>query len=374
MHMLRSFPGLKTILFLPAVLVLLAGCRDPQPPASPAIRPVRAVKARLFSRTDTFVFSGTTKAWRSAELSFRIPGELLQLPVEVGSFLQTGDLVARLDPRDYATRVRALESQWAGARAALTEAELRFVRYKKLRASGSIAVSALDTAEAAYKGAQATVKALANSLTKARDDLADTRLDAPFSGYITRKYKDNFETVSAGMPIVTLQDFSRMEVVVGIPDTIMAKGGVDTGIQCTVSAFPDHVFAARIKELARDADPITRTFKLTVIFDKPDDLAITPGMTAEVHLHAINQRPGTVMVPETALFPRGKGSRVWVINGTTHTVSSRPVTIASLNAEGAVLFGDLEPGELVVTAGTNSLSEGQKVRILDHGPGHRGAS
>ena len=351
----------------------LVGCEEKAVSVQPVIRPVRTMTVQEVREKDARVFSGKTKAVRSAELSFRVPGEIQEFPVRVGQKLGTGELVAVLDPRDFRTRIASIKSQLAGAEAALKQAGLSYRRYGELYVAGSVAKSGLDQAEAAYKGAEARVQALGQQLRKAQDDLRDSRLKAPFAGFVTARHVDNFETVGAGRPIITLQDTSAIEVVVGIPDTLMAHRDSIESVTCTLAPFPEQSFPARIKELSLDADPGTRTFALTVVFSRPEGVDLAPGMAADVRLDFSDDTGAGVLVPETALFSAdGENSMVWIVDEAGAVVRRRMVTAKKVQEGGVLITSGLAPGDVVVTAGANSLSEGQQVRLLETGPAHRG--
>ena len=351
----------------------LVGCEEKAVSAKPMVRPVRTMTVQDAQQGSSRVFSGKTKAVRSAELSFRVSGEVQEFPVRVGQKLEPGVLVAALDPRDFRTKVASITSRLAGAEAARKQAGLSYRRYGDLYVAGSVAKSVLDQAEAAYKGAEAQVEALGQQLRKAQDDLRDSRLKAPFGGFVTAKHVDNFETVGAGRPIVTLQDTSAIEVEVGIPDTLMARRDDIMSVTCTLAPFPGQKFPARVKELSLDADPGTRTFALTVVFDRPKGLDLAPGMAADVRLQFNDDTGHGALIPETALFSvDGKNSMVWIVDTAESVVRRRMVTAGQVREEGVFITSGLAPGDVVVTAGANSLSDGQRVRLLAAGPAHRG--
>ena len=350
----------------------LFGCEEKGVSAGSMVRPVQTMRITETSGGGSRVFSGRTEAIHSADLAFRVSGRLEEFPVRVGEYVQEDDLVGRLDPRDFLTRIASVKGELSGAEAALKEAGLRYRRYAELYVTRSVAKSGLDQAEATFKGAQARVEALRQQLHKAEDDLSDSRLKAPFAGYVTGRHVDNFETVAAGHPVITLQDMSAIKVIVGIPDTLVAHRESIASVVCTLPAFPGQEFPARISELSLDADPGTRTFALTVVFDRPQELSLAPGMAADVRMQFKDDDSG-VLVPETALFSRnGEDSLVWIVNEADQSVYSRKVIVKEVREGGMLVSAGLSPGDVVVTAGANTLGEGQKVRLLDNGPAHRG--
>lgn len=359
---------LRKILIIALCLVpLLAGCEEKK--VAEVIRPVKAMKVAPADQVATRVFPGKVEATSEVALAFRVGGQLTSYPVAMGQYIKKGNLIAALDTVDYKIQVRGLEAQLFGAKAALKEAQLSYQRYRTLCAEDNAAKASFDQAEAAYKTAQAKVKSLTEKLNKATTDLDYASLEAPFSGYISAKYMDNYQTIKAGQPVVKLQDIENLEVTIGLPDNLVIRQNDLQGITVELEAFPGKQIEAKVKELAFDAEPETRTYPLTVQFNRPKDISFLPGMAANVTLH-FAETGVTIhyILPETAVVANAEGeSAVWVFDNASSSVERRSVTTGQVFSNGIEVIDGLKQGEWVVIAGAHYLSAGQKVRLLNSG-------
>lgn len=357
----------KLLIIALCIMPLLTGCEEEK--VAEVIRPVKAMKIAPADQVATRVFPGKVEATSEVALAFRVSGQLINYPVTRGQYVKKGSLIAALDTTDYRIQVRRLEAQLVGAKAALKEAHLRYIRYNKLFEEDNAAKASFDQAEATYKTTEAKVKSLAEQLNKAKIDLAYASLKAPFSGYISTKYMDNYQTIKAGQPVVKLQDIEMLEVTVGLPDNLIIRQNELQSITVDLEAFPGKHIQAQVKELAFDAEPETRTYPLTVQFNRPKDISFLPGMAANVTLHfAKEKKSAHYILPETAVVADKNGlSTVWVYNTEAASVERRTVKIGQVFSSGIEVINGLQQGEWVVIAGAHYLSAGQKVRLLDSG-------
>ncbi len=357
----------------PAVLVTLItafvvwGCK-PTPAAVEAIRPVRAVKAGDFSAIGGRTFPGAAKATEAVEMSFRVAGPLITRPINVGDDVTKGQVLARIDPRDFEVNLRNVQAQLADAKALLALTEDEFERAKGAYERQAVSEIELARKRAERDRSRAQVEALEASVETAEDSLEYTNLRAPFDGTVVAIYVENFEDVRVRQAICRIVDDSSIEMIVDIPEHLISLAPQATGIRCTFDAFPGREIPARIKEIGAEASALTRTFPVTLIMDQPDDFKILAGMTGEAH----GQPPAAraemgVEIPITAVISAdGEASYVWTIDETTMTVSKQPVTLGPFTT-GGVLVEGLEPGTWVATAGAHYLQPDQRVRILGAG-------
>jgi multidrug efflux system membrane fusion protein len=215
-----------------------------------------------------------------------------------------------------------------------------------------------DVAEARFEQAEA--------------DLRDTELRAPFTGLIGRRYVENFEDVRERQIVVSLHAVDQVEVVVNVPESIMASVRADgtPDIAVVFEPAPERPYEAFIKEFAARADPQTQTFAVTVTLPQPEDINILPGMTAtvgvtaDVSAESLGEEP--VTIPAHAVFsdPEG-GANVWVVDGSDLTVHRRSVRAGPVTGkDGIIILEGLAPGERIATAGVQFLREGQEVRLM----------
>ncbi len=365
-NLLRLRPALA--LCVAGMAVVLVSCSEEQVTKAPIVRPVKALKVSDASAFKKRAFPGRAKATDEVELSFRVAGTLVQLPINVGDKIEEGGLVSRIDPATFKTQVDRRRAEVEKAEADAENIKLQLDRQLKLLEKGWVSQARVDRFVASDKGAVANIKAIKAALDKAELDLKYTTLNAPFSGIVVAKYIDNFQDVRAKQPIARLVNASKIEMVINIPENLISVASQVRDIVVVFDAFPDLKVPAEIKEVGTEASQTTRTFPVTLIMDQPKGGKILPGMAGRAsagRIISLDKVGNTVIVPPSALLAaEGGKSAVWVIDESAKTVSQRPVKTGALVAQGMRISEGLKPGEWVVTAGVNSLKPGQKVNIL----------
>ncbi len=402
--------------------LLPAGCGKPAP-APQAVRPVRTIKVGDLKAITGREFPGRAKARDEVDLSFRVSGSLVSLPVDVGSQVKTGDVIAAIDPRDFQAaldtnqgnleRAKAnLLAMERGARpeeieqlkAALAQAESSYkqayaehernvsliktqsisksefdVTYARASRTAAEVKSAREALNIGQAGARpedleakrAEIKALEAAVTNAKNQLDYSVLKAPFDGKVAARYVDNFQTVQAKQTIVRLLDISKVEVTIQVPESLISLVPQVKKTICRFDALPGKEFIGEVTKVGSEASQTTRTYPVTVAVDQPEDAQILPGMAATVRRQPEENEAAAapdLIVPPSALFTTeaGQGSCVWVV-GADKKVARKAVKTGNLTPVGLVVTQGLKPGDLVVTAGVNSLREGQEVKLLEEG-------
>jgi RND family efflux transporter MFP subunit len=179
--------------------------------------------------------------------------------------------------------------------------------------------------------------------------------------------------VTAKQPIVVFQDDSSLEIRASFAEgdylRIRDLGTVEDmtdrlAPKVEVSAAEGRLIDAWFKELRATADPVTRTYDVTLGFEPPAAVSITSGMTAKVII-TMQGAAGTIMVPETALMADTEGrSMVWVYDEASGTVTGREVVIGLLTGDEIEILSGLEDGDTIAILGAKNLTEGMKVRPL----------
>jgi RND family efflux transporter MFP subunit len=348
--------------------VTVGGCRD-----APAPDPVRLVRAvRVAGPDDTMLrsFPGLASATNEVNLSFRVGGPLIARPVEVGDEVEAGDLVARIDPRDFEVRLDGVRGQLERAVAARDFAQTEHDRIVRIMNEdpGATSEVALDTTLRELNVQKANVRSLEASVTAAEDQLRYTRLEAPFAGRIVATYVENFEEVLPKQAIVRIIDRARIDFDISVPESLIGYAPYVESMVIRFDAIPDREFPAQIRKIGEEATQATRTYPVTLVMDQPDDVAILAGMAGEA---SIRSRPpdlqAGISIPAAAAFSDGTSSDtyVWVCDPRTGTLSRRAIDARQFSSTGLRVASGLEPGEWVLVAGVHTAREGQKVRIVD---------
>lgn len=136
------------------VLLLLAGCDKPPPQTVQEPRPVRTTIAAARDKGETVLLTGTVQAQDEVPVAFRIGGRMLERPVNVGDRVETGQVLAKLDPQDEVSALRSAQASLAAAQAALTQTRAAYERARILLGQGHIPRSQYDLALKAMETAQ----------------------------------------------------------------------------------------------------------------------------------------------------------------------------------------------------------------------------
>jgi RND family efflux transporter MFP subunit len=342
------------------ILVLAAaGCGEKPVETKEVIRPVKIMTIGSGGDTVGRKFPGNVRASQKVDLAFNVAGTLVELSVKESDDVKDGQLIARLDQRDFKSKLAASKSKYESAKA-------DYDRNLHLFKEGIIPKSKLDKLERNFEVYDADVKIAQNTFD-------DTSLAAPFTGRIAKRYVDNFKEVQAKEPIVSLQDISSIEIVVDVPEWVMVpiRERGSSSAFAEFPAAPGRKFPLKVKEFASEADPQTQTYRVVLIMPAPEDVNILPGMTATVTApklkDSLNQQ--SRLVPVDAVFADESGNNhVWRVNESMQ-VEKQAVAIGSVTGESIRILDGLSPGDKIVTAGVNYLQPGMKVRQLKDNQG-----
>ncbi len=346
-------------------LAVLASCGGEEQTET-VLRPVRYEQVYATGGSRVRVFTGTARAGVESRLSFKVPGTVRRLIVQVGDSVRAGQLIAEVDPEDYRLEVQRAQAALAQARAQARNAEVTYERTRLMYENNTAAKSDLDAARAAYESAEASVSAYDQSLRLAQLQLSYTRLTAPVAGAVAAVDVEVNENVSPGQAIVLLTSGSRLEVDVGVPEVLIAQVREGDTATVTFDALPGREFAAVVTEVGVAATGTGTTFPVTALLEETDP-DIRSGMAAEVGFRFGAQGEREIyLVPSVAVGEDRQGRFVYVVEPTQEgqgTVHRRPVEIGELTPEGLEIMSGLSDGDRVVTAGVSKIEDGMQVRL-----------
>jgi RND family efflux transporter MFP subunit len=339
--------------------------------------------------------NGYVVARTRASVSAKIPGRLASLPVDGGSVVTRGEVIARLDNDDYQAAVAEQKGNLAGAEAQLIEAEAdrdqaarEFARVQEMRASNPNLISAQDeevsqnrvtTTTARASAARARLQSARAALQFAEANLENTYIRAPFSGTVLRKEAEVGEVVAPSVgggltrgAVVTMADLNTLEVEVDVNEAYIGRVHRDQVARITLDAYPDTAFRGRVRQVVPTADRQRATVQVKVsILDK--DPRILPEMGARVDFVAAS--PDTAVsgaapaadaaprfrLPVAAVRESSGGTIVWIIRG--GKLESRSVDAGPASAGYREIRRGLSGGELVLVGGVTQPEQGMRVEV-----------
>jgi RND family efflux transporter MFP subunit len=342
------------------IAATVTGCDKPVPPA-PQARSVRAVAVERVAEGETVSLTGHVRSKDQASLAFRLDGRMIERPVNVGDLLTAGQVVAKLDPQIQQNLLRTAEGNLSSLEAQLREARITFWRQQELLKDGWTSRAKFDEAEHKLQTIQAQVDAAQAQVRIAEEQLSYTVLSADALGAVTAKGAEPGEVVHAGQMIVELARQGGRDAVFDVPEQLIRTGPRDPVVEIALTNEPIVRATGRVREVAPQADATTRTFQVKVgIIDPPQGMQLGSTVTGRIKLSA----PPGVEIPASALTEANGRQAVWVVDPQSKTVSLREVDILRHDPATVVVSQGLEAGDLVVTAGVQTLHPGQKVRLL----------
>jgi multidrug efflux system membrane fusion protein len=356
---------MKTFIPLVSFLFLLSACGQNAPPGPPAdIRSVRAEQAGLQAPHNRTRYTGEVHARYETDLAFRVAGRVQTRAVEVGSLVESGQLIATLDPADYALASSAAQAQRVAAEAEARLAQQDLQRYTELRSKNFIAQAELDRRQTTADAAQARLRQLRAEAERQGNQQAYTHLNAPHAGVITALSVEAGQVVAAGQPVAQLAKTGEREVSISVPENALDALRNARTLRIGLWSAPGASYAGRLRELSPMADATSRTYRARVSILQAD-AAVKLGMTASVEIDT--QAAASLSVAQSALFRVGGQPQVWVVDRKTGKVAARSVRLGDLTGDRAAIVAGLTEGEWVVTAGVHKLAPGQQVRMLTPG-------
>lgn len=354
-------PRMKTTLLLSALLALMTACGRETTPAPPAdIRPVRAEQVGLLTDHTSTRYSGEVRARYETDLAFRVAGRVQTRSVEVGTQVNAGQVMATLDPQDYALVANAARAQLTAAEAEARLAQQDLQRFSALRAQNFISQAELDRHSTVAAAAAAKESQLRAEAQRQGNQQSYTRLTAPHAGVVTATSFEAGQVVGAGQPVAQLARSGEREVHIDVPENALAVLRTAQNLTIRLWSAPGVTYAGRLRELSPMADAGSRTYSARVSIIKPD-AGVKLGMTATVEVS--NEAAAGLSVAQTALFKINGQSQVWVVDPVKQTVVARNVQLGALSGDRAVVVSGLKSGEWVVTAGVHKIAPGQQVRL-----------
>ncbi|MES2832976.1 MAG: efflux RND transporter periplasmic adaptor subunit [Pseudomonadota bacterium] len=355
-------PNLLSLIFFSLILTL-SGCSKPVE-KSEDVRPVRVQKLVANQADVVAEFPGDVRARIESKLGFRVGGKIISRKVNMGDTVRRGEVLMALDPQDL--RLAQVQAN-AGLQSAksnydLAESELR--RYEDLREKNFVSQAILDAKVTAFRAAKASYDQAQAAYRGQSNQAGYATLVADVDGVVTALDAEVGQVVVAGSPVVRVAQTTDKEIVIAIPEDQVDTLRRVSDIQVRIWANPKDLIPGQLRELSPVADSGTRTYaaKIAIPSASPE---VRLGMTAHV-IFAAKPLNSMISVPLTAIFQDKGQSAVWAVeNGAVRLL---PVQIDGTNGENVLLAGGATAGQTIVTAGVNSLKQGQKVRILGEEP------
>ena len=301
----------------------------------------------------------------------KILGQIVEEPIEEGKRVKVGDLLARIDDRDYQSQLRQAYADRDLAKANLVLKQARVERTRELYREKVQSKDSLDDAENQLAVAQADLNKAIAAIDFAKFNVSQTVITSPINGVVLQKYREVGDTINYGgtiqagggaTDIAQLADLSDLRCEVDINESDIAKVTMGTPATVIPDAYPDNPFPAQVVKIYPEADRQKGTVKVEVRILQPDLKIIKPEMSAKVTFQSIMTQKAAapmVLVPKKAIVTEGNASSVWVVR--VDAAHSVPVVLGREFQDGVEVRNGLSGGETVIVVPPPTLRDGQAV-------------
>jgi membrane fusion protein, multidrug efflux system len=292
------------------LMLALAGCSDDKAGSSP-IRPVLSVVVRVSTTQTIGPFAGSIEPRYTVALGFQVFGRLVSRDVNIGDLVTKGETLAAIDPAVQEIAVRSAQASLDSVEAQLATVLATEERQRTLLEQRVIAPAQFELTEQNRAGASANVTQAKDKLAKAQDELGFTQPLSPIDGVVTGRSAEVGQTVTAGQTIVTVARPDVREAVFDVPDAIATALPPAASFTVAWELNPSFSVIGRVREIAPEADPTTRTRRVRLTLDRPPDVFLL-GTTVLVTRTA--DTSPRIDLPVTALLERDGKAMVWVVD------------------------------------------------------------
>lgn len=337
-------------------VVLFCSCGQ-QPAQERGPRPVKLAEVALLNKIEKS-YSGVVSPDQFSDLAFKMSGPLVAMNVLEGQRVKKGDVVAEIDPTDY-------KLDYDAKRASFQKAASQMQRAEKLLMKNAISMQEFETTQASYTNAK-------SAFENAQNTLNDTKLRAPFDGFIQKKYVENYQRVQPGQGVVCLVNPTKLQVEFTIPETNIAYVTSHGSIFVEFDAYKGKLFQAKVKEYVEASQDGAGVPVFLYIDDPEFDLKkyqVSVGFSCRVVVNIENEtvKEGITVPLSAVVFDNTLNNKiVFIYNPSTQKVEKRKIydegTIVGRND--LIVSGEVKAGEQVVAAGASYLVDGQQVKIL----------
>lgn len=359
----------RTLIGLLAVMIV---CSCGKTKKEETLQPVKVktetVGEDLASNEESY--TGTVEEMSGVSLSFTVGGTLKQLNVDEGQMVAKGQLIGVTDGQDARNSLEMTQANVESARSAYKQALDAYNRMKMIHDKGSLADIKWVEAQSDLERAKSALEAAEAQSRIARKSVGDTRLFAPFGGYIIKKNVEIGQTVSPGMPIVNLVQIDNVKVKISIPESEVSSIHNGTTVSIRVDALGGRQYTGRITEKNINGNALSHTYEVKAVVANGDH-KLLPGMIAEVQVKGArstsdNGNPSTHGTLSAIVLPAGiiqlnDDNRTFVWLAVNGKAEKRFVVTGDNVGDKIAILGGLQSGDKVIIQGQQKVSSGMAV-------------
>ena len=295
-------------------------------------------------------------------LAFKYAGKIKNINFESGDFVKKGQVIAIIDDTDYKVNLDAFSKKYEAAKAVAQNAEQQFARAETLYRGDALAKKDYDNALMQRNVAISTFKEASAGLQNARNTLTDTKIVAPYDGYIDKKVADVGTVVPEGGPVVSFisNEITDISINASVRDIEYIKNAENIVFKDSGS---DKIYSLKIKSIAQNPDSINLTYPVIFTFSElSENDKFLSGQTGTVTIVVKNKGKEEILIPINAIF-EDKGSNVYLFKD--GKAVKTPIELGELRETDKIsVVKGLKTGDKVIVAGVSKLADGDKVKLL----------
>lgn len=326
------------------LVFLITGCKSEhaQEIKNQETAPIQIQTAKVITQKpqSQIEIMGTVQAVHSATIASKVTGNIIKLPVQLGSRVNKDDLLLQLDAGELTARLQQAQAQ-------LSQAKRNLTRDQNLLKKNA------ETPEA-VKASQDSLRIAQASFQEALTMTDYTRIKAPFSGLITNKMIHIGDLATPGLPLLQLDNDQTLQIVADIPEKLLLNIAVGDTLNVNIPVASIEAVGT-VNEVAPNADPTSRTAPIKLSL--PTSPLVRPGQFARVYLN--HSEDTTLTVPQSAIHKLGQLEQVFTVSD--GRAKLRLVRTGAQYDDAIEILSGLEPDETVVTGSTELLIDNQRV-------------
>jgi RND family efflux transporter MFP subunit len=307
--------------------------------------------------TDSVKVTGEIQARAEAQLSFRVAGRIMERHADVGQFVRSGDLLARIDAEEQKADIVVAQANLDTAQAQEAQAQATFGRQRNLAKMQVSTQTSLDQAQENLVTAQGNVTSAQAQLATARETLSYTELRADADGVITTRNVEVGQIAQAAQQAFTLARSGPLDAVFLVNESVFLGEKLDDKVRVALLSDPARTLEGHIRETSPVIDSRTGTVRVKVAVD--DTLSLPLGAPAIAEFRTSSQN--VIELPWSAMSTDGGRPAVWIVDTASSSISLRPVEVKDYETGKFAVEAGVSPGDVVVVDGTKFLRPGQVI-------------
>jgi RND family efflux transporter MFP subunit len=321
---------------------------------------VRSVEVKLSEFAPSTSLTGVIAARTLNNLSFQVGGRVAERSVDIGQRVTKGEVLARLDPQEQQSDVRAAQASLYAAQAQQRQASAAFDRQKTLLAQGFTTRRDYDLADQAQRVAQSGVESAQSQLANAQDRLTYTDLKASADGVVTARAIEVGQVVQAAQTVFTVAEDGDRDAVFNVDEALVARNPVAPKVNIALISDLRIKAAGQVREVSPAVDPASGSIRVRVaVPDTPVEMPLGAAITGTI----VSKPEPAIVLPWQALMSDAGKPAVWTIDPATKAVAMVPIEVQAFASGVVVVAKGLEVGQAVVAQGGQLLSPGQVVEV-----------